>query len=215
MSRNARDSDLGYFILDTIIYNLISLNAVHGDVKYQGVSYSLSSPDFLPVACFRIRLHFSPTCSHTRRCPLRGPSSMFSRTRSQLRVFVWAKIEKRTNCFGVIVLSINFVHRVTLVKIFNSDLACWLTIICSSMIACSQTFFFYRQFSERGNGTSARKELTSIFSVPHPHLFALAVNKSFTVFIFRRAASRGLIFAVWAAMRKVATFRTPANTAKI
>ena len=188
MSRNARDSDLGYFILDTIIYNLISLNAVHGDVKYHGVSYSLSSPDLLPVACFRIRLHFSPTCSHTRRCPLRGPSSMFSRTRSQLRVFVWTKIEKRTNCFGMIVkvliLSKGWLY-------FNSDIACWLIIICSFMIACSQTFFFYRQFSERGNGTSARKELTSIFSVPHPHLFALAVNKSFTVFIFRRAASRG------------------------
>ena len=142
---------------------------------------------FLHVACFRFRWHFFPTCSHTRRCPLRGPSSMLSRARSQLRVFVWAKIEKRTNCFGVIVLSINFVHRVTLVKIFNSDLACWLTIICSSMIACSQTFFFYRQFSERETERAREKKMTSIFSFPHPHLFALAVNKSFTVYMFRRA----------------------------
>lgn len=107
MSRNARDSDLGYFILDTILCNLISLNVLHGDVKHHGVS---SSPFlyqiFFNVACFRFRWHFFPTCSHTRRCPSRGPSSMFSRARSQLRGFVWAKIEKRTNCFRVIVLSI-------------------------------------------------------------------------------------------------------------
>lgn len=107
MSRNARDSDLGYFILDTILCNLITLNVLHGDVKHHGVS---SSPFlyqiFFNVACFRFRWHFFPTCSHTRRCPFRGPSSMFSRARSQLRGFVWAKIEKRTNCFRVIVLSI-------------------------------------------------------------------------------------------------------------
>ena len=40
MSRNARDSDLGYFILDTILCNLISLNVLHGDVKHHGVSSS-------------------------------------------------------------------------------------------------------------------------------------------------------------------------------
>ena len=40
MSRNARDSDLGYFILDTIICNLISLNVLHADVKHHGVSCS-------------------------------------------------------------------------------------------------------------------------------------------------------------------------------
>ena len=85
MSRNARDSDVGYFILDTIICNLISLNVLHGDVKHHGVS---SNPYLYQIACFRFRWHFFPTCSHTRRCPLRGPSSMFSRTRSQLRVFV-------------------------------------------------------------------------------------------------------------------------------
>lgn len=70
---------------------------------------------------------------------------------------------------------------------FNSDIGCWLTIICSSMISCSQTLFFYRQFSEPRNGTSAREKLTSISSFPHPQLFALAVNKCITVFIFRRA----------------------------
>ena len=88
MSRNARDSDLGYFILDTILCNLITLDVLHGDVKHHGVS---SSPFlyqiFFNVACFRFRWHFFPTCSHTRRCPSRGPSSMFSRARSQLRGF--------------------------------------------------------------------------------------------------------------------------------
>ena len=56
MSRNARDSDLGYFILDTILCNLITLNVLHGDVKHHGVS---SSPFlyqiFFNVACFRFR----------------------------------------------------------------------------------------------------------------------------------------------------------------
>ena len=40
MSRNGGDSDLGYFILDTIICNLISLNVLRGDVKHHGVSSS-------------------------------------------------------------------------------------------------------------------------------------------------------------------------------
>ena len=61
MSRNARDSDLGYFILATILCNLISLNVLHGDVKHHGVS---SSPFlyqiFFNVACFRFRWHFFP-----------------------------------------------------------------------------------------------------------------------------------------------------------
>ena len=48
MSRNARDSDLGYFILETFIYNLISLNVLHGDVKHHRVS---SSPYLHQICC--------------------------------------------------------------------------------------------------------------------------------------------------------------------
>lgn len=48
MSRNARDSDHGYFILETIICNRISLNVLHGDVKHHRVS---SSPYLYQFFC--------------------------------------------------------------------------------------------------------------------------------------------------------------------
>ena len=101
MSRNARDSDLGYFILDTILCNLITLNVLHGDVKHHGVS---SSPFlyqiFLMLLVFVSGDIFSPRVVTLAVVPLVAPVPCFPALALSCVVSSERKLRREQIAFG-------------------------------------------------------------------------------------------------------------------